>query len=404
MAKTESWDLAVIGGGIVGLAVAKRVLERYKMRVVVLEAENQLAAHQTGHNSGVVHSGIYYRPGSMKARNCVEGRVALERYCRERRIPYERCGKVVVAAREEQLPELEQLEGRAGENGLEGVRRIGPSEIRELEPHAAGIAGLHVPETGIVDYSAVAEAFAEDIRAGGGELRTATPVTGIGHDGREVQLQTPQGRLRAGFLVACAGLQSDRVARLAGLKPGLRIVPFRGEYYTLTTGARSLVRNLIYPVPDSRFPFLGVHFTRRVSGEVEAGPNAVLAFKREGYRRTSISLTDAIETLAFPGFWRLAARFWKIGLAEQWRSLHKAAFVRSLQVLVPEITAADVKPGGAGVRAQAMSPDGSLVDDFALERAERMIHVLNAPSPAATASLAIGDAIAGMVGEDFQPE
>ncbi len=397
----DTWDLAVIGGGIVGLAVARAVLESFDLRVVVLEAEERLAAHQTGNNSGVVHSGLYYRPGSLKARNCVDGRLALEAYCQERGIAWERCGKIVVATCEDQLEELEKLERRSGENGLEGVRRIGPAEIRELEPHAAGIAGLHVPETGIVDYTQVAASFARDIDERGGTIRTGARVVRIIRAPDHLEIETTRGPVRAGYLVACAGLQADRVARMAGLRPTVKIVPFRGEYYTLAPHARHLVRNLIYPVPDPRFPFLGVHFTRRVDGTVEAGPNAVLAFKREGYTRTSFSLGDTIETLSYPGFWKLALSYWKTGIKEQVRSLSKAAFVRSLKELIPEMTPNDVTAGGAGVRAQAMAPDGTLLDDFAILGVERMIHVLNAPSPAATASLSIGTTIAERAGRDF---
>ncbi len=394
-----TWDVAVVGGGIVGLATAKALAEEYELRVVVLEAEERLAAHQTGNNSGVVHSGLYYRPGSLKARNCTEGRLLLEAYCGERGIPYERCGKVVVATGEEQLSPLVDLERRGRENGLTGVRRIGPEEIRELEPHAAGIAGLHVPETGIVDFVAVALSFAGDVRAAGGEVLTGHRVTGIRRRTGSMDVMTAAGTLVCGGLVNCAGLHSDRVARLAGLRPRARIVPFRGEYYVLRDDRRHLVRNLIYPVPDVRFPFLGVHFTRRVSGEVEAGPNAVLAFKREGYIRTAFSLKDTVETFTYPGFWKLGLRYLGTGLAEQWRSLSKTAFVRSLQELVPEIREEDVRPGGAGVRAQALGPDGSLVDDFVLLRDEGMVHVINAPSPAATASLAIGRYVAAQLVE-----
>ncbi len=394
-----TWDVAVVGGGIVGLATAKALAEEYELRVVVLEAEERLAAHQTGNNSGVVHSGLYYRPGSLKARNCTEGRLLLETYCGERGIPYERCGKVVVATGEEQLSPLVDLERRGRENGLTGVRRIGPEEIRELEPHAAGIAGLHVPETGIVDFVAVALSFAGDVRAAGGEVLTGHRVTGIRRRTGSMDVMTAAGALGCGGLVNCAGLHSDRVARLAGLRPRARIVPFRGEYYVLRDDRRHLVRNLIYPVPDVRFPFLGVHFTRRVSGEVEAGPNAVLAFKREGYIRTAFSLKDTVETFTYPGFWKLGLRYLGTGLAEQWRSLSKTAFVRSLQELVPEIREEDVRPGGAGVRAQALGPDGSLVDDFVLLRDEGMVHVINAPSPAATASLAIGRYVAAQLVE-----
>ncbi len=388
------WDAVVVGGGIVGLASAKRLCEDHGLRVAVLEAENRVAAHQTGNNSGVVHSGLYYRPGSLKARNCTEGRLELEAYCAERGIPYERCGKVVVATREEQIPSLEGLEQRGRENGLDEIHRIGPMEIRELEPNAAGIDGLHVPHTGIVDFVKVAEAFATDVRTAGGEVLTEHRITGLRSREGVIEVTTTSGTVQAAALVNCAGLQSDRVARMAGLVPKVRIVPFRGEYYVLRGDRRHLVRNLIYPVPDVRFPFLGVHFTRRVNGEVEAGPNAVLAFKREGYSRTSFSLKDTLDTLTYPGFWSLGLRFLKTGLAEQWRSLSKSAFVSSLKELIPTIEPGDVRPGGAGVRAQALGPDGKLVDDFVILRSERMVHVLNAPSPAATASLAIGRTVA----------
>ncbi len=384
------WDVAVVGAGIVGLAVAREAAVAHGFRVVVLEAEGRVAAHQTGNNSGVIHSGLYYRPGSLKARNCIEGRRALEAYCTERGIPWERCGKVVVATREDQVPALEELERRGRENGLEGVRRIGPVAIRELEPHAAGVDGLHVPETGIVDFRVVAEALAADIRDTGGEVLTGSCVTGIEPRSGGIDVTAGGETFACGALVNCAGLQSDRVARMAGLRPRVRIVPFRGEYHVLREDRRHLVRNLIYPVPDVRFPFLGVHFTRRIGGEVEAGPNAVLAFRREGYRRTDFSLRDTWETFSWPGFWKLGLRYLGTGLAEQWRSLSRRAFVRSLQELVPEITEEDVTPGGAGVRAQALGPDGALLDDFAILHGERMVHVLNAPSPAATAALAIG--------------
>ena len=393
------WDAVVVGGGIVGLASAKRLCEDHGLKVAVLEAEGAVAAHQTGNNSGVVHSGLYYRPGSLKARNCTEGRLALEAYCADRGIPYERCGKVVVATQEDQIPSLENLERRGRENGLDGIRRIGPTEIRELEPEAAGIDGLHVPQTGIVDFVAVADHFATDVRSAGGEVLTGHHVSGIRRREGVIEVATDSGTVQAAALVNCAGLQSDRVARMAGLTPKVRIVPFRGEYYVLREDRRHLVKNLVYPVPDVRFPFLGVHFTRRVNGEVEAGPNAVLAFKREGYSRTAFSLKDTLDTLTYPGFWTLGLRFLKTGLAEQWRSLSKSAFVRSLQELIPAIRPEDVRPGGAGVRAQALGPDGKLVDDFVILRSERMVHVLNAPSPAATASLAIGRTVAKALSE-----
>ena len=390
----RTWDVVVAGAGIVGLAVARSLATEHGLRVAVAEAEDRVAAHQTGHNSGVVHSGLYYRPGSLKARNCIEGRLALEAYCTERGIPWERCGKVVVATRQEQIPALDMLERRGRENGLKGIRRIGPREIAALEPHAAGIDGLHVPETGIVDFGAVARAFADDVREAGGEILTGRRVTAIGSRPGGLEIAAGGSVLACRAFVNCAGLQSDRVARMAGLRPDVRIVPFRGEYHVLRPGRRHLVRNLIYPVPDVRFPFLGVHFTRRIDGQVEAGPNAVLAFRREGYRRRDFSLRDTAETFLYPGFWKLGLRYLRTGLAEQWRSLSRRAFVRSLRELVPEIRVEDVAPAGAGVRAQALARDGSLVDDFVVLHAERMVHVLNAPSPAATAALAIGRTIA----------
>lgn len=385
-------DVVVIGGGIVGVATAMALAARVRVRL--LEAEDSLAAHQTGHNSGVIHSGLYYTPGSLKARLCTAGRETLYRFCAEHGVPCERCGKVVVATRAEQLERLEALFQRAVANGLAGVRRLGPGEIAELEPHARGVAGLFVPQTGIVDYAAAAAAMAREVERLGGAVTTGAKVTGIAHDATEVVVESTAGVYRARFLVGCAGLQSDRLARLAGLNPPVRIVPFRGEYYEIVPGRRFLVKNLIYPVPDPAFPFLGVHFTRRVDGRVEAGPNAVLALKREGYRRTSLSLRDAAATFAYPGFWQLARRYARTGVGELWRSWHKGAFVRALQELVPELTANDLTGYGAGVRAQALRPDGSLVDDFLFVEGERQLHVLNAPSPAATASLAIGRTIA----------
>ena len=393
-------DVAVIGGGIVGMATAMALTERTRATVVVLEAEDHLAAHQTGHNSGVIHSGLYYKPGSLKAQNCVAGREALYRFCAAHGIAHERCGKVVLAVHERELPRLEELERRGRANGLAGLRRLGPEEIREHEPHARGVAGLFVPDTGIVDYTAVTEAYAGCVRAAGGSVVTGTRVMACRRDSSpggaaaELVLETEQGALRCGALVNCAGLHSDRVARLCGVEPGVCIVPFRGEYYDLVPEKHGLVRNLIYPVPDPRFPFLGVHFTRMVRGGVEAGPNAVLAFKREGYGRANFSLRDTGELLAYPGFWRMGLHHWRMGLHESWRSTSSGAFLAALRRLVPEITRADVRRAGAGVRAQALGPDGRLCDDFLIVEAERMIHVLNAPSPAATASITIGRTIA----------
>jgi L-2-hydroxyglutarate oxidase len=395
------YDVAVIGGGIIGLATAMALKSRSQASLIVLEAEPRLGAHQTGHNSGVIHSGLYYKPGSLKARNCVEGREAMYRFCQEHGIAHERCGKVVVATGPDEVPALEELERRGTANGLKGVRRLRPEEIRELEPHASGVAGLHVPETGIVDYKQVAQVYAELVRKGGGEIRTGARVTGCRRYSDELVLETTSGEVHCRHLVNCAGLHSDEVARLCGVRPNVQIVPFRGEYYELVPERQFLVKNLIYPVPDPRFPFLGVHFTRLIHGGVEAGPNAVLAFKREGYRWTDISASDLRQMLTYAGFWRMAAKYWRTGFGEMFRSLSKKAFVRALQKLVPELRFEDIRPAGSGVRAQALEPNGALVDDFRIVEAERMIHVLNAPSPAATASLSIGATIAQMAAQNF---
>jgi L-2-hydroxyglutarate oxidase len=401
----ESFDLscevAVVGGGLIGLATAMALAGRGRLRVAVLEAEDRLATHQSGHNSGVIHSGLYYKPSSLKASLCVEGAQALYRLCEEEGIAHERCGKLVVATLHEELPRLEELERRGRANGLAGLRRLAAGEIREIEPHAAGVAALHVPATGIVDYPAVARAYARRIDSGGGRVLTGARVRAIRRDGAGLAVETARGAVACSLLVNCAGLQADRVARLCGAEPDVRIVPFRGEYYDLVDPGRSLVRALIYPVPDPRFPFLGVHLTRRVDGTVEAGPNAVLALKREGYRWRDISLRDIAATAAWPGVWRLAARYWRIGVYEVRRSLSKRAFVRDLRALVPEIRPADVHRAGSGVRAQAVDAKGGLVDDFRIVRSERAIHVLNAPSPGATASISIGARIAEMAAQSL---
>lgn len=391
------FDVAVIGGGIVGMATAMALLEESGLRVVVLEAEDHVAPHQTGHNSGVIHSGLYYRPGSLKAKNCVEGRGALLALCEEEGVPYEICGKLVVATDPGEIPSLDELERRGRANGLKGLKRLRAEELQEYEPHVTGIDGLWVPETGITDFTEVTQAMARRVEGRGGQVCLGSPVRAWRREGDLHLLETASGTVSSRFLVGCAGLQSDRVARLCGLEAGVRIVPFRGEYYDLAPEAARLVRNLIYPVPDPGFPFLGVHLTRMIHGGAEAGPNAVLAFKREGYNRTSFSPGDALSTLTYGGFWRLARRYWKTGLAEQWRSLSKAAFVHSVRRLVPELREDQLSRGGAGVRAQALAPDGALLDDFAIARGEGMVHVLNAPSPAATASIAIGRAIAKMM-------
>ncbi|HWP46625.1 MAG TPA: L-2-hydroxyglutarate oxidase [Candidatus Limnocylindrales bacterium] len=398
----EKWyDIAIIGGGIIGMATAMELMSRPGLSLIVLEAEDRIAAHQTGNNSGVIHSGLYYKPGSLKARNCVEGREALYRFCKEYGIAHQRCGKVVVATHKRELPILEELERRGLANGLQGLRRLSPEEIREYEPHVVGIAGLLVQETGIVDYVQVTHKFADLVRAAGGEIQTRAKVYGVRRQPQGLLLETLRGEVRCRYLINCAGLQSDRVARMCGVNPHLQIIPFRGEYYELVPQRRYLIKNLVYPVPDPAFPFLGVHFTRMIHGGVEAGPNAVLAFKREGYRLTSFSLKDMLETVTYIGFWQMARRYWKTGIVELSRSLNKKAFVKALQKLVPELRPEDIRPAGAGVRAQAVEPNGLLVDDFRIVEAERMIHVLNAPSPAATASISIGKTIARMAEKNF---
>ena len=396
----NTFDVAIIGGGIVGLATALKLTER-GASVTVLEKEPALAAHQTGNNSGVIHSGLYYKPGSLKAKNCVEGREALYRFCAEHHIAHDRCGKVVVATRESELPALDMLAERGAANGLDGIRRLNAEEIKEYEPHAAGIAGLHVPQTGIVDYTQISNKYAEIVRARGGVIRQNALVNAVQRGEDRLTIQTTVGPVPCRNLVNCAGLQSDRVAQLCGVEPGLKIVPFRGEYYEIVPQRQELVKNLIYPVPDTRFPFLGVHFTRMVHGGVEAGPNAVPALMREGYSWGKVSITDLFEMLTYDGFWRMGMKFWRMGLGEIYRSLSKPAFVKALQRLIPELREEDVHRAGAGVRAQALEPDGSLVDDFRIVEAEHMIHVLNAPSPAATASLSIGKTVADMASSKF---
>ncbi|MFZ5918563.1 MAG: L-2-hydroxyglutarate oxidase [Chloroflexota bacterium] len=398
----KPYDVVIIGGGIVGMATALALTQRPGLSLLVVEAEDRLAAHQTGHNSGVIHSGLYYKPGSLKARNCVEGREAMVHFCQQHGIAHERCGKVVVATSESELPALEELERRGKANGLQGVRRLGAKELREHEPHVAGVAGLLVPETGIVDYLQVVETYGELVRRAGGEIRLKTRFTGFRRESSGLVLETSQGVVRCRNLINCAGLQSDRVARMCGLDAGLRIVPFRGEYYELLPQAHHLVKALIYPVPDPKFPFLGVHFTRMVHGGVEAGPNAVLAFKREGYGQFSFALRDALEIVTYGGFWRMSLKYWKIGLGEFYRSFSKRAFVTALRALIPTLEMEDVHRGGSGVRAQAMEPNGFLVDDFRIVEGANMIHVLNAPSPAATASLSIGQSIAEMAAQRFE--
>jgi (S)-2-hydroxyglutarate dehydrogenase len=391
-------DLCVVGGGIVGLATAHAVLQRMPdARVAVLEKEDGLARHQTGHNSGVVHAGIYYRPGTLRASLCVRGVVSLRDFCAEHGVAYDPVGKVIVATDESELPRLDALLQRGTANGVPGLRMIDRDELLSIEPHAAGLRALHSPGTAIVDFPGVCRVLAERLRAGGARVETNARVVDVARSGDGLTIDTPRLRVRARRLVACAGLHADRLARLAGLEPSVRIVPFRGEYYFLQPHARSLVRGLIYPVPDPDLPFLGVHFTRTVHGEVEAGPNAVLALAREGYRHTDVDAFDLAHTAAYPGFWRLAARFWRTGAYEYYRSFSTPAFVRSLQKLVPAVREGDVRRGGAGVRAQAVGPDGRVLDEFVIEEDDRSLHVLNAPSPAATAALTIGEHLAARV-------
>ncbi|MFG0260979.1 MAG: L-2-hydroxyglutarate oxidase [Novipirellula sp. JB048] len=387
-------DVVIIGGGIVGLATAMTLMKRDPSRsVCVLEAESQVAAHQSGHNSGVLHSGLYYQPGSIKALTCRSGKALMEAFCDEHRIPWERCGKVVVACDANELERLDAIAERATANGV-SFERIDTDALRRLEPAVAGIAALHVPETGIVNFATVCEAMRSEIRRGGGDVRLSFRVTNIDTFADSLALRDDSGRtIHCGRMINCAGLHSDRVLRLAGGEPTVKIVPFRGEYYELVPDSEHLCRNLIYPVPDPSFPFLGVHFTRMIDGGVECGPNAVLALARHGYDWRSFSAGDLIETLGYRGFRRLARRYWRTGLGEIHRSLRKKAFVAALQRLIPSIQASDLSGGRAGVRAQAVTPAGSLVDDFLITPTQHAIHVLNAPSPAATASLAIAGEI-----------
>ncbi len=396
------YDIAVIGGGIVGLSFAMQASEQFPdLRLLILEKESRVAQHQTGHNSGVIHSGIYYKPGSLKARLCVAGAQEMVEFCQRHGIAREVCGKLIVAVSEEEAIRLDALRQRGEANGLIGVEELGREAMREIEPHVMGVRALKVPSTGITDYGKVAEKYAEIAMARGVELKTGAGVVGFRISGNDVAIQTRAGDFSARYVVNCAGLYSDRIARLAGHDSQVMIVPFRGEYYDLIPERAGLVRNLIYPMPDPGFPFLGVHFTRRISGTVDAGPNAVLALRREGYRRTDFHFGEAMETLTYRGFLAMARRQWRYGLAEYRRSLFKSAFVRSLQRLVPEIRAEDLVPRGSGVRAMALAPDGNLVDDFRFVPKNRFLHVLNVPSPAATASLPIGRQILKIVPIQF---
>lgn len=392
------YDVVVIGGGIVGLATALNLKKaRPSLRLLLIEKENSLAAHQTGHNSGVIHSGLYYKPGSLKAKNCIEGYHMLIDFCNENNIKYELCGKIVVATREDQIPSLETLFERGIQNGLKGLEMLNKEQMRAIEPHVAGIAGIKVPQTGIINYTTVSEKYAENIKNLGGEIRLGEKVSSISEINNVSTVVTNKGSYDTALVINCAGLYSDKVAQFTEKeKVKVRIIPFRGEYYEIKPEKQYLVKHLIYPVPDPNFPFLGVHFTRMVDGGVEAGPNAVLAFRREGYKKLSVDFSEFGETLAWPGFRKVAAKYWKTGIGEYYRSFSKSAFTKALQALIPEIKEDDLVPGGAGVRAQACDYDGGLLDDFAIIENRQAINVLNAPSPAATSSLSIGKTVAEM--------
>ncbi|PSQ79964.1 MAG: L-2-hydroxyglutarate oxidase [Bacteroidetes bacterium QS_8_68_15] len=394
-------DTAIIGGGIVGLATAYHLAKTYPERsVVVLEKEDRVAAHQTGRNSGVIHSGIYYTPGSLKAQNCREGKRRLQRFCSERGVDYEMCGKVIVAADESEIPGLREIERKGRANEIE-YERIGPECLAEIEPHVRGVEALRVPNAGIVDYTGMAEALADAVRERGHEVRTAAGVTGMDVRSGGVVLQTEAGPVEADHVVNCAGLYADRLAAMSGAEPDVQVVPFRGEYYELTPEARRLCNGLIYPVPDPAFPFLGVHFTKTITGGVECGPSAVLAFAREGYLFGDVHWRELAEILSFPGFWRLAARHWQKGLLEIAQSLSTRYYLRALRHLIPGIERGDLRPAASGVRAQALTRSGELVDDFLITETERVVNVLNAASPAATAALAVGEHIGERLARRF---
>jgi L-2-hydroxyglutarate oxidase len=396
--------ITVIGGGIIGLATAFRLGQKLPgASLTVLEKEAAVGQHQSGHNSGVLHCGLYYKPGSMKAKLAVTGIRQMIAFCQEHGIPHEVCGKLVVAATPDEIPRLNDLFERGQQNGLTGLRKLDVSEMREIEPHVGGVAAIHVPEEGIADYPAVCKTLAQCIAATGGKVITQAAVTRLRRSGAQWIAQTASGDFESDYIVNCAGLQCDRVCSLSGDKPELKIIPFRGEYYTLKPERQYLVRNLIYPVPDPRFPFLGVHFTRLIHGGLEAGPNAVLAFAREGYKKTDFSARDFIGTLTYPGFWRFFQKYPRVCLSELRRSFSKELFCRSLNALVPDVRPEDLAPGGAGVRAQAIAPSGETLQDFRFVKSDRALHVLNAPSPGATASLAIGQEIANQVVTEARP-
>ncbi|WP_226390164.1 L-2-hydroxyglutarate oxidase [Penaeicola halotolerans] len=396
------YDITIIGGGIVGLATGLHLIQQKPtLKIAILEKESKVALHQTGNNSGVIHSGLYYKPGSLKATNCIKGYHQLIKFCEEENIPFEITGKVVVATKQEQVPLLNNLLERGLQNGLVGSRKITLDELKEYEPYVQGVAALHIPQTGIVDYKRVAEAYAEKFEKLGGQIFFQTKVQGLKEINGETIVETSQHNYITKLVINCAGLYSDKIAKLSS-KVDLKIIPFRGEYFKLKKEKEYLVKNLIYPVPDPNFPFLGVHFTRMMKGGIEAGPNAVLAFKREGYKRTDVNFAELAETLAWPGFQKVAAKYWKTGLGELYRSFSKAAFTKALQELIPDIQESDLVDGGAGVRAQACDRTGGLIDDFLILEEPYAINVCNAPSPAATSSLSIGETVAGLALNRFK--
>ena len=399
----QGYDIAIIGAGIIGLATAMRLAQEYpRYKIIVLEKDGEVAQHQTGHNSGVIHAGIYYAPGSQKANFCSTGGRLLRQFCDERGIEYEMCGKVIVAINDEEIPRLQDLFERGTANGAEGLEMVGKERLAELEPHAAGVKAIFSPNTGIIDFKKVSQAYAIEFGENGGDLFLNTAVHGITRRDGQMYLETSRGEIMARHIINCAGLQADQVARMMGADPGLRIIPFRGEYFSIRPERQHLVRSLIYPVPDPSLPFLGVHFTKRITGSVEAGPNAVLAFSREGYTKTSFRLGDTLGTLTYPGFWKMSLTHWKSGIDEQHRSLRKSLFLKSLQTLVPSIEMDDLSEPGAGVRAQAVDRNGNLLQDFAISETENAIHVLSAPSPGATSSLTISRYIVDMAVGAFE--
>lgn len=394
----KSFDLIIIGGGIVGLASAMKLLKKApQLKIAVLEKESQIAIHQTGNNSGVIHSGIYYKPESLKAKNCIKGAKEMIDFCQENQIPFNLCGKLIVALKSEEIPRLEELERRGKANGVPGLEKVGPERLKEIEPNACGIQALYSPNTGIIDYKKVAATYAQKIKQMGGQIILNQQVKKIIQNHDEIILTTQNDEYRTSNVINCAGLHADRIAKMSGIENfPFRVIPFRGEYYDFIPEKYSLVKGLIYPIPDPRFPFLGVHVTRMINGKVEAGPNAVLALSREGYTKTKINVKDCADFLSYKGFWAMAKRYWRMGIYELYRSYSKKAFTRDVQQLFPCIQESDLIPGNAGVRAQIVTHEGKLADDFIIEKQRRMIHILNAPSPAATASLSIGNDVSDL--------